>query len=89
MYHQLIGGWHNKYYSKTLQSIELLKNLGYKYLLLFESRNKKIKFYTIDSIQNFDTIFEHFYEYGDIILFKEKKFNVYNNTIYRIARLII
>ncbi len=76
-----IGGWEPKYFSKTINIIKLLNSLGYKYLLLYESTNKHIKYFELSKINDFESIFQPDYEYGDILMFKAKKFIIINNAL--------
>jgi len=76
-----IGGWDDKYFSGTVNTISLLASLGYKYLLLFERENEKIKEFILDENTNPSSIFEDYFVYGDIIMLKERRYEIDNGSI--------
>jgi FkbM family methyltransferase len=66
------NGWSQVYFNKTIECINLLKRLGYKYALIFErERNEPIE---LNLNENIELQFKDFYVYGDIIFFREKIF---------------
>jgi hypothetical protein len=53
-----------------------LKQCGYKYVLVFDSEEKGPILYTLKFLKDLKKLFKESYIYGDVILFKEKKFNL-------------
>ena len=67
-----IGGWGLDYMTKTLGCVSTCYNLGYKYVLLFESVNENPIEFNLDELMNYEEIFQDNYVYGNIIMFQKK-----------------
>ncbi|MES2377385.1 MAG: FkbM family methyltransferase [Bacteroidota bacterium] len=66
------GGWEPGFYKKTLTTLELLKKLGYKEAIIFDSIELKPVLFSFESTANFDDLFKPNFEYGNLIAFKEE-----------------
>jgi FkbM family methyltransferase len=76
--HEKKGGWNSKFYGKTLMSLEILRNLNYRYGLIFEKESDSIVEFELDQNFNPDLLFKFYFVYGNILLFREKLFE-YND----------
>jgi FkbM family methyltransferase len=70
------AGWNEKYFEGTLSSINELSDLGYNFLLLFDVENELIKQYIVSELTDMKSIFADNYVYGNILMFKEKKYEL-------------
>lgn len=80
-----IGGWSEEFFKKTIDSISILSQIGYKHLLVFEREEKHPRYYFLPGLKNYDQIFRDHYHYGNLILFKQKKFNLL--SLYGLEKL--
>ena len=75
------GGWSKKYLSDTNNCIKLLYQIGYKYILLFERENEFVEEFQIDKDTDYTNIFREHYVYGDVLMFKDRKYHIDNGRI--------
>lgn len=67
-----IAGWSPDFYEKTLKTLYLLKTLGYKEAIIFDSIALEPVFFSFEGENDFDSLFKPNFEYGNVIAFNEK-----------------
>lgn len=64
------GGWTMKYFNSAIASLEILKSLGYQWILLIDWHLPVVKSFSIAEIENFAEIFHPISHVGNAILCK-------------------
>lgn len=81
------GGWNDKYYTSTIDCIKSLYKIGYKYLVILERENNTPLFFKLNNNIDLNSIFKPNYVYGNILMFKKRKFKINKGKIkYTLAK---